>query len=34
MEALAYGWVHMAHAMGNGRNQGWKLLRDEASSGK
>lgn len=26
MEALCYGWVHMAHAMGLGRDLGWKLL--------
>lgn len=27
MEALCYGWVHMAHNMGLGREIGWKLLR-------
>lgn len=26
MEALCYGWVHMAHKMGVGRDSGWKLL--------
>lgn len=26
MEALCYGWVHMAHAQKLGRNIGWKLL--------
>jgi len=31
MEALGYGWVHMAHTVGYGRNIGWKLLVPEVN---
>ncbi len=27
IEALCYGWVHMAHTMGWGRDIGWKLIK-------
>lgn len=27
MEALCYAWVHMAHAMKNGRDIGWRLMK-------
>jgi hypothetical protein len=26
LQALCYGWVHMAHAKGLGREIAWKLL--------